>query len=243
MLIINADDLGRNRAATDSILACHTRGCVTSTSAMVFMEDSPRAATLARDAGIDIGLHLNFSERFTGEPVPPSLRADQDRLRRFLKASKYALLVPNPFLVGAFRRVCKAQHEEFVRLYDREPSHVDGHQHLHLATNVLLQRLLPAGVRVRRSFSFRSGEKSFFNRAYRVWVDRQLSRRHRLTDYFYDLPPAPVGPRLASLLALARTHVVEMMTHPERPADYEFLMSSSFADAIADATLGDYTRV
>jgi chitin disaccharide deacetylase len=73
MLIVNADDLGRHRGATDSALLCCAKKCVSSVSAMVFMEDSERAAELALDSGIGVGLHLNLSERFSADRVPPRL--------------------------------------------------------------------------------------------------------------------------------------------------------------------------
>ena len=52
-LIVNADDWGRDPRTTGRILDCALRGAVSSVSAMVFMEDSERAATLARERGID----------------------------------------------------------------------------------------------------------------------------------------------------------------------------------------------
>jgi predicted glycoside hydrolase/deacetylase ChbG (UPF0249 family) len=63
-LIINADDWGRSRETTDRTLECWERGSISSVSAMVFMEDSVRAAALARERGIDTGLHLNFTTPF-----------------------------------------------------------------------------------------------------------------------------------------------------------------------------------
>jgi predicted glycoside hydrolase/deacetylase ChbG (UPF0249 family) len=50
MLIVNADDWGRNRDATDRSLECHRNGRITTVSAMVFMEDSERAADLLERA-------------------------------------------------------------------------------------------------------------------------------------------------------------------------------------------------
>ena len=44
MLTVNADDWGRSRAETDAALQCHGKKRITSVSAMVFMEDSERAA-------------------------------------------------------------------------------------------------------------------------------------------------------------------------------------------------------
>src|SRR6185369_10838794 len=66
LLILNADDWGRDSKTTNMILDCVVRGSVSSTSAMVFMEDSERAAALARQHRVDCGLHLNFTTPFDG---------------------------------------------------------------------------------------------------------------------------------------------------------------------------------
>jgi predicted glycoside hydrolase/deacetylase ChbG (UPF0249 family) len=243
MLIVNADDLGRLPMATDRILACHAHGCVTSTSAMVFMQDSERAAGLALASGIDVGLHINLSERFTGDSAPPQLRKAHDRICRFLTASKYALLVYHPFLRQQFGFVFEAQLAEFKRLYGREPSHLDGHQHMHLATNLLLENRLPAGTRVRRSFSFGPGEKSALNRVYRAAVDRRLARRHRLTDYFFSLAQHLDAGRLNRVAKLALHTNVELMAHPHLPAEYEFLMGGEFGRVMSQVRLARYDAI
>ena len=102
MLIINADDWGRSRAETDAALQCHEHGRITSASAMVFMLDSERAAELARESEIDVGLHLNFAEKFTGHSVPRMLEACQSKVTLFLMQNKYSQLVYNPFLRKEF---------------------------------------------------------------------------------------------------------------------------------------------
>jgi len=243
MLIINADDLGRQQAATDNTLFCYAKHRLTSTSAMVFMADSERAAELALAAGIDVGLHLNLSEDFTAAVVPPRLRDCHERVRRFLTASKYALLFYHPLLRAQFRYEFAAQYEEFLRLYHRPPSHLDGHQHLHLASNMLLQGIFPRGTKVRRSFSFQPGEKSLLNRGYRKIVDHHLAQRHRLTDYFFALSQNLPGDRLARIFALARTANVELMTHPQLPAEYDLLMSDAYGQAIAQTRLAGFDEL
>ena len=90
MLIINADDFGRTRVATDRIIAVYRHGAVTSTSTMVFMEDSERAAELAKETGIDTGLHLNFTQRFTRQGRTPRAVEQQEQIVRFLKRNKFA---------------------------------------------------------------------------------------------------------------------------------------------------------
>ena len=105
MIIINADDWGRSVGETDAALSCYRRGRVTSASAMVFMKDSTRSAQLARDAGIDVGLHLNFSERFSAEWVAEPLREYHERIVHFLTRHKYSFLIYNPALRREFRYV------------------------------------------------------------------------------------------------------------------------------------------
>lgn len=243
MLIVNADDFGRNQAATDRVLECHAKGRISSTSAMVLMQDSERAAALAQKSGLDVGLHVNLSERFTMESVPASVRKDHDRICRFLRSSKYALLLYHPGLCAPFRRTVEVQRAEFTRLYGRLPSHYDGHQHLHLATNVLIQGILPPETKVRRNFSFRPGEKSLANRCYRSVVDRILARRHLLTDYFFSLSQHMSPVTLRPIVEMARTANVELMVHPEIQAEFDFLMSDGFHAIISSIRVGSYAML
>lgn len=241
MLIVNADDLGRCPVATDRILACYSRERISSASGMVFMEDSERAAQLARSSQLDVGLHVNFTESFTSRAVANEVRRSHERIRRFLRHHKYALLLYNPFLRRAFREVFHAQTIEFTRLYGHRPTRIDGHQHMHLCTNVLLDGILPYGTEVRRSFSFTAGEKNFFNRAYRAVVDYWLAKRHRLTDYFFALSQHLQPARLAKVVALANGSKVELMTHPEAEGEHDFLLSDAYAQAISPAELRSFS--
>jgi predicted glycoside hydrolase/deacetylase ChbG (UPF0249 family) len=243
MLVINADDFGRNRFATDRILVCHIEKRITSTSAMVFMEDSERAATLAKASQVDVGLHINFTESFTAPSVPQPLRRDHERIRRFLRLNKYALLMYNPFLRNAFRAVFEAQLEEFARLYGRPASRFDGHQHMHLCSNMILDSLLPAGAKVRRSFSFRGGEKGFLNRFYRAAIDRRLATQHRITDFFFALSQYLPVSRLQPVVEAAKTSDVELMTHPEVNLEFETLLSIGFANAISQVRMDACARL
>jgi chitin disaccharide deacetylase len=149
MLIINADDWGRSVAETDAALRCYRDRRITSVSAMVFMQDSKRAARLAKDYELDdVGLHLNFSEELTDWSCSEELREHHGRIIRFLKRNKYAQLLYNPFLRKAFAYCYDAQVEEFVRLFEKSPSHIDGHHHMHLCANVLLSNMIPAGTKL-----------------------------------------------------------------------------------------------
>jgi predicted glycoside hydrolase/deacetylase ChbG (UPF0249 family) len=224
-LIVNADDWGQDAQTTRCILDCVKRGTVSAVSAMVFMEDSDRAAALALDAGIDAGLHLNFTSPFTARQCVPGLLDRHNRIASYLRSHRFSQLVFHPALAKSFEYVVAAQIDEYRRLYGADPARLDGHHHMHLCANVLLQRLMPPGTIVRRNFTFRPGEKSALNRTYRRFVDGRLARRHRLADFLFSLTPLQPEDRLQRIFALARTHVVEVETHPVQPEEYRVLMN------------------
>ena len=223
LLIINADDWGRDRDTTDRTLECIVRGAVSSVSAMVFMEDSERAATIARERAIDVGLHLNFTTPLSAPNCPPQLVEYQRQLAAHLLRHPLARVFFHPWLARSFEYVVAAQLDEFRCLYGAEPERLDGHHHAHLCANILLQGLLPPGTLVRRNFSFQRGEKSLLNRLYRQAVDRMLARRHRVVDFFFSLAPLEPPGRLERIFSLARRFAVEVETHPVKPEEYRFL--------------------
>jgi len=240
MLIVNADDWGRTRVETDRALECHERGRVTAVSAMVFMADAERAAGLALRHGVDVGLHLNFSQEFDQPDLPGNLQEDQRRLVRFTQRSRFAIMLYSPWLRGAFRRSFLAQWNEFIRLYGTPPSHVDGHQHRHLCANLLLDHFIDPGVRLRRNFTYAEDERGVLNRGYRKLFDQLLARRYRLTDFFFSLGEALESGRVPGVIRAARAGTVELMAHPARQAEYAFLLSDRFAEMTYDVELRSF---
>lgn len=222
-LIINADDWGRDSPTTDRTLECIIHRTVSSVSAMVFMEDSERAAAIARNRDIDAGLHLNLTTPFTGSYLPQELAWHQEKVSRYLKRHRYAQAVFHSRLANSFSFSVTAQLAEFERLYGEEPHRIDGHHHMHLCANVVMGRLLPSGTVVRRNFSFEPGEKAFVNRLYRRTQDWMLARRHHMVDLFFSLPPLQPPDRLRKIFSLANELVVEVETHPVNPDEYRFL--------------------
>src|SRR5207248_2518537 len=243
MLIINADDWGRSVAETDAALGCYKRGRITSVSAMVFMEDSERAAELAKENELDVGLHVNFTDKFTANRCGSTLANHHDKIVRFLRGNKYSQLLYNPFLRTEFSYSYQAQAEEFVRLFGKQPSHIDGHHHMHLCANLILSNTIPAGAKLRRNFSFWPGEKSMLNRTYRWLVDRWLARRYCLADYFFDLTQCIQGEKLDRVAALAKSSNVELMTHPIVNEEEEYLMSDGFGVMLERLNIGGYALV
>jgi|SRR5882672_780290 len=237
LLVLNADDWGRDGQTTDRILECFLSGAISSASAMVLMTDSERAAVLAREHSLDAGLHINLTAPFSAAGVSPRLQEHQERVHRYLKGHRFAQAIFHPGLSRSFEYVVNAQLEEYQRLYGRAPERLDGHHHMHLCANVLLGKLLPAGTLVRPSFSFYAGEKGAGNRVYRALVNGLLARRNRSADYFFSLPPLEPAERLRRIFALARTATVEVETHPVNPEEYRFLTGSEFRQLLGNAQI------
>jgi chitin disaccharide deacetylase len=228
ILIINADDWGSDRKTTDCILECAGRHAISSASGMVFMEDSERAAALALEQNIDIGLHLNLTETFSGRNVPGRLQEHHAQVACFLLRHRFSQILYHPGLATSFEYLAKAQQEEFHRIYGEAPRRIDGHHHMHLSENVLSGKLLPGGTIVRRNFSFVGEQKSWANRKYRRFLDGRLQRRHQLVDFLFSLVPIQTG-RLERIFSYAQWALVELETHPVNPDEFEFLTSSEMA--------------
>ncbi len=221
-LIVNADDWGRTYETTQRTLECVSAGSVSAVSAMVFMEDSERAAAVAREHGIDAGLHLNLTTAFTAPKCPAALAQRHAELASYLRRP-FAHVMFHPGLVRSFEYVVAAQVDEYRRLYGGDPDRLDGHHHAHLCANVMYGGLLAPGTIVRRNFYFERGEKSFCNRWFRSFSDRMLARRHRLVDFFFSIAPLDPADRLRRIFALGRHFVIEVETHPINPAEHRFL--------------------
>lgn len=241
LLIVNADGFGRIQAATDAITECfHGRG-ITSATAMVWMEDSRRAAELARTYGLPIGLHLNLTEPFTDPDTPSSVRDRQAGLISYFRSiARWAF---NPVLHRAVALAIRDQLDEFQHLYGGEPSHVDGHHHVEFTPHVLLARTLPRTIKLRRTYTFPRGEKSIANRVFREAMHIALARRHPTTRYFFSirqLCPELGGRDLDAKLDLARRVPVEVMCHPEWDDERRLLNSSDWLDRLTSLPTGSY---
>ena len=240
MLIITADDYGKNSRATDEISRCFEKRRITSASAMVFMEDSKRAASLAGETGLEVGLHLNFTLPFNQDGVGRDLNAHQNRLVSYLAKRKLAQAFFNTILSGSFHAVCKAQQDEFVRLYGREPDFYNGHHHMHLCSNVLGGHFIPRSAKVRGTFTFDRGEKNPFNLLYRRMLKRYVLGRFVSTDSFFSVAPVQNQDRVRQIIDLAVRENVELEVHPENSEETEFLLSDEFGDMLSSVPLGRF---
>jgi hypothetical protein len=204
---------------------------------MVFMEDSERAAEIALEYNVDVGLHLNFTTPFQSPGCPAWLVERQYELSEYLKRHPFARVFYHPRLARSFEDIVAAQLDEFRRLYHRAPERLDGHHHMHLCANVLFGGLLPNGTIVRRNFSFLPGEKSLMNRLYRKAMDSVLARKHRVVDLFFSLPPLEPACRLQRMFSLASHFVIEVETHPINPDEYRYLTEGEIYSQTRDVPI------
>jgi predicted glycoside hydrolase/deacetylase ChbG (UPF0249 family) len=153
LLIVSADDWGHDRETTDAIRACFVAGAITSVGAMVHMSDSARAAELALAEGEPTGLHLNLTEAFSDETCPAPVRERQARIVSYMAGPSRRRWGLSTTLFKEIERCLVEQVQEFRRLYGRDPTHLDGHEHVHQSLNVMLARGLPAHAAMRPSFT------------------------------------------------------------------------------------------
>ncbi len=241
MLIINADDFGLNEKATNNIHNCFLNGRITTATAMVFMQDSERAASIALTNKYEIGLHVNFTELFTSANVVPTEKNRQIRLIGFFASNKYNRVLYNPFISNDVKLCFQAQLEEFMRLYGKLPSHIDGHHHIHLSTNMIIDKVIPSKFRIRRGVSFEGEERSAINRAYRNMVNKLIQKRHLCVDKFYVDEKQLLESGIQHIVTKSKSCNVELSSHPEESECYDFLMGDDFFRLIASTRLGRYS--
>jgi predicted glycoside hydrolase/deacetylase ChbG (UPF0249 family) len=240
LLIVNADDWGASERTTERIVDCFAAGGVTSATAMVHMADSERAAGRALEIGLPTGLHLNLTQPFDGPSVPPPVREAQRQMAAYFgRLRRRDRIVSDPRLLKPVRRCVQDQLDCFRRLYGREPTHVDGHNHVHLDPVVLCA--VPTHLRVRTAVHERTiSSVKDLPRLLRHHAIRVL---HGSTDFMFavtQLHPLLGGSRIEQRLALARDHSLEIMTHPARDAEHELLRSSQWLALLDGLRLGSF---
>ena len=180
LLIVNADDWGIDEPTTEAALLCFDAGAVTSVSAMVFMAGSQAGSRLALARGVPAGLHINLTEPFNAA-ADGAARARQARIAEYFAGPARRRWGPNSRLFAEIERAIGEQFEEFHRLYGREPTHVDGHEHIHQSLGVLAARTIPSGTRMRPSFERR------MNWAANMWRRRGRASVLHMTAVFTPL--------------------------------------------------------
>jgi predicted glycoside hydrolase/deacetylase ChbG (UPF0249 family) len=194
-LVVNADDLGYSDGVNRGIFEAHERGIVTSASLMVRRPAAAAAADGARaHPRLGIGLHVDLGEWEYAGGAWRSVEAPVDERDAAAAA-------------GEIRR----QLDVFRALLDRDPTHLDSHQHVHRrepARSVLLELAAALEVPLRHESAVRyCGD--FYGR----------------TDEGEALPDALRPERLVALLSSLPDGMTELCCHPGYADD----LDSSYA--------------
>ena len=132
-LIVNADDLGWTEGVNRGILEAFQHGIVTSASLLANGSAFAGGAKAAHSApGLGVGVHLNLTD---GPPV-----ADRETVESLLNDDGEFAAGPESLLLRRARRglVLREVEEEWDEQISRvrdagiEPTHVDGHKHVHM---------------------------------------------------------------------------------------------------------------
>jgi predicted glycoside hydrolase/deacetylase ChbG (UPF0249 family) len=240
LLIVNADDFGGNPLATERIAECFSAGRVTSTTAMMFMGDSERAARIAGSQRLPTGLHLNLTQPFEDPGTPRAVQERQAQAIRHLAGRRLARYTFNPLLTRLVRRCIADQLDRFHELFGHDPTHIDSHNHAHLSPSVLLA--LPRGVRIRTAESPVHATLAL-GRLMRRARRTLIAHRQLTTDHFFAidrLGSSPTLPAMHELVAMSDHASVEIMVHPDRDSDYRLLMSDAWAETLRGRGLGSF---
>jgi chitin disaccharide deacetylase len=271
LLIVNADDWGGFREGTDAIERCFATGAISSTTAMVHMADSRRAAELAREHGRPTGLHLNLTQPFDAPEVPAATRERQLRLcAHFRRLSlRRWTRSPDPRVHRLVADAIAEQLEAYGALYGHEPTHLDSHHHVHLCPDVYRSRAFPRDLPVRQTLSFaparpndasarsdgvapsdasvgRASPRLGFTRAASTLKHALLARRFHTTERFWCASEISLGQRslpITDIAAHAATHTVEVMVHPSFADELPVLLGEQWRAALGGAPLGSYAQL
>jgi hopanoid biosynthesis associated protein HpnK len=132
-LIVNADDLGWTAGVNRGIAEAHRNGIVTSASLLANGQAFAEGVALARDAGgLGLGVHLNLND---GPPVAPhesvpSLVNDAGEF----EGGPDSLLLKLATRGLSLREVEVEWSAQISKVRDAgiEPTHLDGHKHVHM---------------------------------------------------------------------------------------------------------------
>ena len=137
-LIVNADDFGQSPGVNRGVARAHEHGVVTSASLMVRFPSATEAAAYASEhPELSVGLHVDLGEWAFRDGDWVSVYRVVDVADPYAVASEVA-----------------TQIETFRHLLDRQPTHLDSHQHVHRTeptASVLARAAVELGVPLREA--------------------------------------------------------------------------------------------
>jgi predicted glycoside hydrolase/deacetylase ChbG (UPF0249 family) len=137
-LVINADDFGYCPKRNQGIIDCYLKNAITNATLLVNALYVEHAVDLALKHGLPLGLHFNITE---GKPVSSIERINSIiDSKNGLFLGKFGLreaLLNNKTNQEHILIELNAQIDRFKQLTGKNPTHVDGHHHIHVHSQVV----------------------------------------------------------------------------------------------------------
>ncbi len=235
-LIVTADDLGSSTQRSHGIFLCFEQGVVRSAGLLPNCSDSARAAKHAREKGLTCGLHLNLTDH---SPVsdPNDVETLVDAQGNFQGLDGLRRLLDEGAIDAAhLEREIRAQVEWIFDHYGY-PSHVSGHENVHIHPLVfplllpIVERYAIRAVRIPDETLPPFGYQITDDQTEAVEAINAEARTARTlmagtnivtTDHFRG--PSLLGnaskKNLRHILARLPEGTTELMTHPSSPSSY-----------------------
>jgi hopanoid biosynthesis associated protein HpnK len=136
-LIVHADDFGLSESVNRAVIVAHENGIVTSTSLMAGGDAFEHAVTLAKACPtLDVGVHLTLTEQrpvAAPETVRSLVGADGSFAPHAIQFTKRYLR--GEIALADIRTELDAQIRRVLE-HGLVPSHLDGHQHVHVLPGI-----------------------------------------------------------------------------------------------------------
>ena len=218
MIIINADDFGKNNTVNKAVTEAFNKGYINQTTIMTNMSGYDEAVEMAKKNGFfdKIGIHLNLDE---GVPLTERIKGNKNFCDK------------NEVFNGRFKQ--KKGHAFFMSKEDKEClreeiyaqfkkyiesgftlMHIDSHHHNHVRYSVL-KLMIPIAkqydfksCRLSRNIYTDSSKPSPPRSIYKVLVNRLIRKNFKTTDYFGSYSEWNAN------RDKTQTSTIEVMVHP-----------------------------
>ncbi len=234
-IIVNADDLGQSDEVNEAIFQGMQRGTITSATMLsngAAVEAAAKKLHLFPNSSF--GVHLNLTEfRPLWQGSYDSLKTILDKNGCFNGNAIREVPITRPMVRSIFREWC-AQIENLLRL-GVEPSHLDGHHHVHT-----IPRLLPVLAALRRRYKI---SKVRISR--NMYDDSERPGQMLLTKKsVFNLALRTIGFRTTRIFTDLETFIKMCADHPPRRLSVELMTHPGSSPGGEEANLLeiDWTR-
>jgi len=218
-VVINGDDFGLSEGQNLGILKAHKNGILTSTTAMAGGPALSHGIALAKQCpSLSIGVHLTLDAFY---PISPkdSVPSLVDENGKFIK---FSMEDPLPVKPEEVYLEWTAQIEK-IRSFGIEPSHLDGHHHIHLHEDVIK---VTASLAKEYQLPIRLVPSYVSEKAMVYLKEANIPYLFGLTDFYEETVSEEYFLKFQENHSHLEEEILEVMCHPAYLDDVIFNSSS-----------------